>query len=806
MVELAANIWADGPSSDPYEPDKAQIRAWGTWVEGIINAFTSTGGLIYSSKAALDADLSKPANSMAWVIGDPVAANNGVYGKVGASGTGWWTRRSDLPFSFIVASDAGAGTPNSIQATTAIPVSSSALIWMNVADTNTASPVTVSFNGGAALTIKTNAGNDVQVGALTAGMVVMGIVSGSTFQLISDIASAAIIAQAEAAAAAAQAAANSNYTFDTVALAAAANIPTVINAIIVRGRDTADDGVFSVYVDIDNGSTDTFTSSGGDARTWYRVEEAPKFRYDIGLPWISTMDDLKARGMRPEWVDTLNEIGNDADAAIPIREMFAQGLGDGFNKFVFRNGRVYNFDSWDPGDPSHAYAVLVTGLSQDVVIDAAGATIKGLPGIQEASNPGAILRFESANVIAGDSTFQRFVWRGGKFDASALPSASAGITTVGGIALSGRLNIEFDSVFFDAGDLPPLGDIVGRGGGDQAIFATGFESYYSHGCGFRAWPDLAEYISNSQGKRSSHINNYYLWCENGIALKRFSAQALVGLNRFVECGVGVYNPVADGLTNNHGGPLYIDENRFIRCEIPVDIGGSSAGGSTVQNNKFLGWGRRASDGAEYTDPGQRFAVRLRVPNCIVSANLFDLAGETLTTTVGKEQIGVDFNFSGGDVNTGANDCQSFDNTFKDIFRAHNMGANTARIRRYNNKRVNVPQLDLDAGDNNLPYRLVANSMVTIVTPQNRSRADIKSTTTGTGWPNGKLYLNTTGAPAVPIYLPDTGSSAGIALSNTVNTVGGAAANSFTISAGIGVVHLINTTPGTVLVDLQWDQE
>lgn len=207
MVELAANIWADGPSSNPYEPSKEQIRAWGTWVEGIITAFTSNGGLIYSTKAAMDADLAHAVNSMAWVVGDPVAGNNGVYGKVGASGTGSWTRRSDLPFSFIIANDAGAGTPNAIIATTGVPVSASALIWMNVADTNTASPVTVSFNGGAALTLKTNSGNDIAAGGLVAGMIVMGIVSGSTFRLVSDQASAAIVAAAQAAQAAAEAAA-----------------------------------------------------------------------------------------------------------------------------------------------------------------------------------------------------------------------------------------------------------------------------------------------------------------------------------------------------------------------------------------------------------------------------------------------------------------------------------------------------------------------------------------------------------------------------------------------------------------------
>jgi|GEM_PF-1170525 len=207
MVELAANIWADGPSSDPYEPDKAQIRAWGSWVEGIVTAFTSSGGLIYDTRAELFADVSFNEKRMAWVIDDPNVEYIGVYGFDHDTDT--WERKSDLPFSFIVANDAGAGTPVAIQATTAIPVSGSALVWMEVAETNTGGPVTVAFNGGAALTIKTNSGNDVAVGGLTAGMIVMGIVSGSTFRLVSDQASAAIVAASEAAQAAAEAAAAS---------------------------------------------------------------------------------------------------------------------------------------------------------------------------------------------------------------------------------------------------------------------------------------------------------------------------------------------------------------------------------------------------------------------------------------------------------------------------------------------------------------------------------------------------------------------------------------------------------------------
>jgi hypothetical protein len=208
MAEVARDYETDGvPSSGSHKIKKGDLRNWGAWVEGLISAFTANGGLIYASKASLDADLAHGANSMAWVIGDATVDNNGVYRKIGASGVGSWTRVADLPFSFIIASDVGAGTANAIQATTSIPVSGSALIWMNIFEANTASPVTVSFNGGSALTIKTNSGNDVAVGGLTAGMIVMGIVSGSTFRLVSDQASSAVLAACEAAQAAAEAAA-----------------------------------------------------------------------------------------------------------------------------------------------------------------------------------------------------------------------------------------------------------------------------------------------------------------------------------------------------------------------------------------------------------------------------------------------------------------------------------------------------------------------------------------------------------------------------------------------------------------------
>ncbi len=296
MVELATTIWADGPSGTPYEPPKPQIRAWGTWIEQIITAFTSTGGLIYSSVAALNADLAKPANSMAWVFGDPVTANNGVYGKVGASGAGPWTRRTDLPFSFIVASNAGAGTPNAIQATTAIPVSPSALVLLSVAADYSGTSATVSFNGGQALTIKSNSGDDVR--SLAAGSVVYGTVVGSIFRLANDEAIASLIyaardeaieAREGAEAARDEAAGYLNDIaaekevpiYATIAGMPALNVIAGLSLIRINGRNSVGDGDGGMFTSVANGSPDTFTTNSG-TRTWYRVADIGFGRINIG--------------------------------------------------------------------------------------------------------------------------------------------------------------------------------------------------------------------------------------------------------------------------------------------------------------------------------------------------------------------------------------------------------------------------------------------------------------------------------------------------------------------------------------------
>lgn len=199
FIQIMRDFITDGvPSSGKWKPKKSELRSWGAWVESILNSIGVNSGTIYSTRALLYADLSRAANTLAWVNQDPTVAYNGIYQKAGGVGTGSWSRVGDLPYSFITATDAGAGTPNAIQATTSIPVSASALVLMNIYEANTATPVTVSFNGEAAIAINTNSGGDIAPGGLVAGMLVAGVLMGGVFRLITDQVSSAIVAQVEA--------------------------------------------------------------------------------------------------------------------------------------------------------------------------------------------------------------------------------------------------------------------------------------------------------------------------------------------------------------------------------------------------------------------------------------------------------------------------------------------------------------------------------------------------------------------------------------------------------------------------------
>ncbi|TIN98298.1 MAG: hypothetical protein E5Y03_25045 [Mesorhizobium sp.] len=292
------------PSSGTWSPKKSEIRALLDYYGSLANlAFTN--GKVYATKAALDADLVPAANTPALVSGD--GANDGLYMKVGATGVGSWTRLLDfVPGTQIMhAVDAGAGTPNAIVATSSIGLSTSGsqVVRLDVFETNTASPVTVAFNGGSALTIKTAAGNNVVAGGLTAGPV-LGTVSGSTFRLLSDQASAAVLSGAETAAAtsvssaaAALAAANAGFVFDTVADLQAATIPLILDFVRTAGYAAVDDGGGAQYTEIPLITADQpwHKLTNGGTRRWELVFEAGRVNIkQFGAKGDGVTDDLAA--------------------------------------------------------------------------------------------------------------------------------------------------------------------------------------------------------------------------------------------------------------------------------------------------------------------------------------------------------------------------------------------------------------------------------------------------------------------------------------------------------------------------------
>ncbi|WCK69935.1 SGNH/GDSL hydrolase family protein [Agrobacterium tumefaciens] len=133
-----------------------------------------------------------------WVFADPDIDKNGLYRWNGAS----WQWSLPLPYSFLVASNVGAGTPAAIKATTLSPVSTAAMILLPIAADFSGVSATVSFNGGAALAIKSSVGEDVT--RLTAGSILYGVVSGDTFRLANDETVASLIFEARDAAEAAR--------------------------------------------------------------------------------------------------------------------------------------------------------------------------------------------------------------------------------------------------------------------------------------------------------------------------------------------------------------------------------------------------------------------------------------------------------------------------------------------------------------------------------------------------------------------------------------------------------------------------
>lgn len=199
-VSVASPVDAAG---NPRKPVPQDFQVWMTEVERLISAVLAGGGKLYQSKALMSADLSPNANTSAIVIGDPVSSNNGLYVKLGVSGTGSWHRVGDIPgYQVIALVNAGGGGPNAINATALLPVPVApfgALLLLNITDEN-GGPATLSINGSPARPLVSNTGTQLQGGYLKPGMIALLADDGLNYRLISDVDSAANLAAAEIAA------------------------------------------------------------------------------------------------------------------------------------------------------------------------------------------------------------------------------------------------------------------------------------------------------------------------------------------------------------------------------------------------------------------------------------------------------------------------------------------------------------------------------------------------------------------------------------------------------------------------------
>lgn len=265
MVESIRYIFRDFEtdnivSSGLHEPIKAEIREWGVYIESLATlAFTN--GKVYSTRAALYANLVPAANDPALVIGDPTAGYDGLYMKVGATTTGSWTQLLDFVpgTQFVSASDIGAGTANAIEATTDLAVSSGGnqLISFAPFEANTTAAITIRFNGaGTVYGIKDRYGNNFPVGGLAAGATHIGRISGSTLLLYTDGDIASIAAQVAA---------------DRVAVAADR---IAVAALLASVGNPVQKYIATTNLYVDDATGDDTTGDGSSGTPWKTIQKA----------------------------------------------------------------------------------------------------------------------------------------------------------------------------------------------------------------------------------------------------------------------------------------------------------------------------------------------------------------------------------------------------------------------------------------------------------------------------------------------------------------------------------------------------
>lgn len=612
-------IWADGPAGMPNEPFKPDVRVVMKEVGAAIDAYSSgAGSIAKQTLAQLNADLAQAADTTAWVFSDPTTANNGIYRKNGTAGSGSWTRILDLPFNFIVASDVGAGTPNSLQATSSMPIGNAALVWVQIAETNTGTPVTIQFNGGIPLTIKNNTGSDVSVGGLRAGMVVMGTVAGTTFRLLSDQESSSIIAQAQAAALQAQEAATSVNIKNVPTVAAAKALDTTVTTLAFlksRGRlyqwqegdyaaNVAADPTQAIFI-----KADAVSASAG---AWVLADYDEVDAALCGARYGSGLDDRAAIQAARELAYFLN-----IPAAI--------------NGDVFINSGGAN-----------ACSELVIERSATLIIRGKVKVGAGIPF--DGVNQYRVFRYTAGTSLASNTVGA--IIGPGTIDMSSAPGTA--LPGVDAISMAGKFEQVVEDLTIDHGTTVPSGDNLGWGtGGDSGIFLKDYLRCRVRNCRLIGCPDLGLYLSGDNtgiAALNADISGNYFYRNGGgaIAGKRSSVRHFIQRNTILECMNGIFGGAADGVDGNQGREwtITINDIRLTQGD-PIRLEGDI--GSSVETNTIVDFRCRVSDGTPLTVSTGNWGAGVKMNGCInslVFGNKIRFEAWTAPSTANREAYGV----------------------------------------------------------------------------------------------------------------------------------------------------------------------
>jgi hypothetical protein len=219
-------------------------------LEAVASGVQAGGGVVFTTKAEADANRAYDAFQLALIASDPTVANNGIYQKIGASGTGSWSRVADLPNEMIQFTVTG-GTGNAITATMSPQVPTTQAGKLYIVTPTSANTGAITLNG---VSVLNSLGSTPAANTFLNGVPVSMIWQADHYQILTSwpVDTAGVVADAtaarddaEAAQVAAEAAAaalgNQVHQYDTRAQAIAATIPAGVGLVRLLGRGAAGD-------------------------------------------------------------------------------------------------------------------------------------------------------------------------------------------------------------------------------------------------------------------------------------------------------------------------------------------------------------------------------------------------------------------------------------------------------------------------------------------------------------------------------------------------------------------------------------